>query len=164
VLLRLAVRRMGGWLWTARLSDVVQEVNESRRPVARRWATRALLTLGGVITFLAVVLVVAAWTEDVAIDGDMRRVNAEVVSDDFSRTLIRFYTPDGAEHIPQTGVLYPSGLRVGDVVKVEYRLDNPEQVRVAGRNAVVTVLPVGLTLLGVWAVLVPSVWWLRRRL
>jgi hypothetical protein len=143
---------------------VVQEVGETRRPVARRWATRALLILGGLITFLAVVLVVAAWTEDVAIDGNLGKVNAEVVSDDFSRTLVRFYTLDGAEHIPQTGVLYPSGLRIGDVVEVEYRLDNPEQVRVAGRGAVVTLLPVGLTLLGVWAVLVPSVWWLRRRL
>jgi hypothetical protein len=139
-------------------------VSERRRPVARRWATRGLLTLGGLITFLAVVLVVAAWTEDVAIDEDLGVANAEVVSDDFSRTLIRFYTPDGAEHIPQTGVLYPSGLRVGDLVQVEYRQENPEQVRVAGRGAIVTVLPVGLTLVGVWAVLAPSVWWLRRRL
>jgi hypothetical protein len=51
---------------------------------------------------------------------------------------------------------------VGDVVEVEYRQDNPEIVRVAGRGAVVTLLPVGLTLLAVWAVLVPSIWALRR--
>ena len=61
------------------------------------------------------VLVVAAWTEDISIDGDIGFADAEVVSDDFSRTLVRFYTPDGAEHIPQVGVLYPSGLKVGDV-------------------------------------------------
>ena len=86
-----------------------------------------------------------------------------MVSDNFSRTLVRFYTADGAEHIPQVGVLYPAGLKVGDVVEVEYRQDNPELVRVAGRGAFVTLLPVGLTVLGVWAVLVPAVWWLRRR-
>jgi hypothetical protein len=142
----------------------VTQVTEGRKPLVRRWVTRGLLALGAAITFLGVVLVVAAWTEDIAIDGNTVRVDAEVVSDDFSRTLIRFYTPDGAEHIPQVGVLYPSGLKVGDVVEVEYNQENPELVRVAGRGAVVTLLPVGLTLLGVWAVLIPAVWWLRRRL
>ena len=59
-------------------------------------------------------------------------------------------------------MLYPAGLEVGDVVEVEFRQDNPELVRVAGRGAVLTLLPVGLTLLGVWAVLIPSIWVLRR--
>ncbi|TDV47013.1 hypothetical protein CLV71_110196 [Actinophytocola oryzae] len=123
-----------------------------------------MLALASVITFLGVVLVVAAWTEDISIDSNTGYANAQVVADDFTRTLVRFYTSDGAEHIPQTGVLYPAGLRVGDVVQVEYRQDNPELVRVAGRGAIVTLLPVGLTLLGVWAVTVPTVWWLRRRM
>lgn len=140
------------------------QVTDGRKPLVRRWVTRGLLGFGALLTFLGVVLVVAAWTEDIAIDGNLGQVNAEVVSDDFSRTLVRFYTPDGAEHIPQVGVLYPSGLKVGDYVEVEYSQENPELVRVAGRGAVVTLLPVGLTLLVVWAVLVPTVWWLRRRL
>lgn len=139
------------------------EVTESRRPLVRRWVTRGLLVLGAVITFLGVVLVVAAWTEDISIDGDIGYANAEVVADSFTRTLVRFYTPDGAEHIPQVGVLYPAGLEVGDVVEVEYRQENPELVRVGGRGALVTLLPVALTILGVWAVIVPSVWALRRR-
>jgi len=142
----------------------VTQVTDGRKPRARRWVTRGLLTFGAILTFLGVVLVVAAWTEDISIDRDFGKADAEVVSDDFSRTLVLFYTPDGAEHIPQTGVLYPSGLEVGDVVEVEYNQANPEQVRVAGRGAVVTLLPVGLTLLVVWAVLIPAVWWLRRRL
>ena len=140
------------------------QVTDARKPLVRRWASRCLLAFGAIVTFLGVVLVVAAWTEDISIDGNLGRVNAEVVSDDFSRTLIRFYTPDGAEHVPQVGVLYPSGLKVGDVVEVEYNQENPELVRVAGRGAVVTLLPVGLTLLVVWAVVIPAVWWLRRRL
>lgn len=146
----------------ARLSGVTQ-VTDGRKPLVRRWAARGLLALGAIVTFLGVVLVVAAWTEDIAIDGDIGYADAEVVSDDFSRTLVRFYTPDGAEHIPQVGVLYPSGLKAGDVVEVEYSQEDPELVRVAGRGAVVTLLPVGLTLLAVWAVLIPAVWWLRRR-
>lgn len=143
---------------------LVTQVTDGRKPLVRRWVTRGLLAFGAIVTFLAVVLVVAAWTEDIAIDGNLGRVDAEVVSADFSRTLIRFYTPDGAEHVPQVGVLYPADLQAGDVVEVEYNQANPEQVRVAGRGAVVTLLPVGLTLLVVWAVVIPSVWWLRRRL
>ena len=144
---------------------VVQQVTNApadRRRLIRRIAARSLLALGGVITFLCVALVVGAWTEDVSIDRNVGLANAEVVADSATRTLVRFYTPDGAEHIPQTGVLYPAGLNVGDVVEVEYQQDNPELVRVAGRSAVVTLLPVGLTLLGAWAVLIPSIWALRR--
>ncbi|MGH3876197.1 MAG: DUF3592 domain-containing protein [Actinophytocola sp.] len=144
---------------------VVQHENlapAQRRRRLRRVVSRVLLALGGVVTFLCVVFVVAAWTEDIAIDRNTGYANAEVVSDSVTRTLVRFYTPDGAEYVPQTGVLYPAGLNAGDVVEVEYRQDDPELVRVAGRGAVVTLLPVGLTLLAVWAVLVPSVWALRR--
>ena len=148
----------------ATLSGVVAQVTETRKPKRLRWTRRGLLALAAVVTFLGIVLVVAAWTEDINIDADTGRTNAEVVSVNFTRTLVRFYTPDGAEHIPQTGVLYPSGLKEGDVVQVEYRQDDPELVRVAGRGAIVTLLPVGLTVLGVWAVIVPAAWWLRRRM
>ncbi|MFC4853116.1 DUF3592 domain-containing protein [Actinophytocola glycyrrhizae] len=140
------------------------QVRDGRKPLVLRWVTRGLLAFGAIVTFLGVVLVIAAWTEDIAIDGDIGYADAEVVSDDFSRTLVRFYSPDGAEHIPQVGVLYPAGLTAGDVVEVEYNQENPELVRVAGRGAVVTLLPVGVTLLVMWAVLIPAVWWLRRRL
>lgn len=142
---------------------VGQQGTEARRRLIRRIVARSLLAFGGVVTFLGVVLMVAAWTEDIAIDEDTALVNAEVLDDTFARTLIRFYTPDGAEHIPQVGVLYPAGLEVGQVVEVEYRQDNPDLVRVAGRGAVVTLLPVGLTIVAVWTVLVPSVWVLRSR-
>jgi hypothetical protein len=146
------------------LSGVVQQVTDTRTPLVRRWVRRGLLGIGCVITFLGVVLVVAAWTEDIKIDADTGLADAEVVVSDFSRTLVRFYTDDGAEHIPQVGVLYPAGLKVGDVIKVEYSQDDPDLVRVAGRGAVVTLLPVGSTLFGVWVVVGSTVWWLRRRM
>jgi hypothetical protein len=146
-----------------RLASVVGQGTAARRRLIQRIVVRSLLAFGGIVTFLGVVLMVAAWTEDISIDEDIAHTKAEVLDDSFTRTLIRFYTPDGAEHIPQLGVLYPAGLEVGDVVEIEYRQDNPELARVAGRGAVVTLLPVGLTVLAVWAVLVPSVWALRRR-
>lgn len=146
----------------ATLTGVTQQV--TRRPRVRRWLSRGLLVFAAIVTFLCVVLVVAAWTEDISIDDNTGYADAEVVSDTFTRTLVLFYAKDGAEHIPQTGVLYPSGLKEGDVVRVEYSKDNPELVRVAGRGAVITLLPVGLTLVIVWAVVIPGVWWVRRRM
>jgi hypothetical protein len=134
----------------------------ARRRLIRRFAVRGLLAVGVIVTFLCGVLVIAAWTEDASIERNLGVTNAEVVADSMTRTVVRFYTPDGAEHVPQTGVLYPSGLEVDDRVEVEFKQDNPELVRVAGRSAVVMLLPVGLTLLAVWAVLVPSIWALRR--
>lgn len=133
-----------------------------RRRLIRRFAVRGLVAVGVIVTFLSGVLVIAAWTEDASIERNIGVANAQVVADSATRTVVRFYTPDGAEHVPQTGVLYPAGLNVNDVVEVEFRQDNPELVRVAGRSAVVMLLPVGLTLLAVWAVLVPSIWALRR--
>ena len=145
---------------------MVQQVTQpraDRRRLIRRIAARSLLALGGVITFLCVVLVVAAWNEDRAIERGTGYANAEVVSVSFQRTLVRFQTPDGAEHIPSVGVLYPEALEVGQFVQVEYDQRNPELVRVAGRGAWIAVLPVGTTVLAAWIVLLPVAWWLRRR-
>ena len=61
-------------------------------------------------------LVVGAWTEDAKIDGHTGHAEAKVVSVSFQRTLVRYQTPDGAEHIPSVGVLYPEGLSEGDTV------------------------------------------------
>lgn len=132
---------------------------------ARTWliAARVVLVIGLLITALGVLLVVAAWTEDLQIDGNTGHATAEVVSVTAQRTLVRFQTPDGAEHIPQVGVLYPEGLEDGQRVRVEYDTRNPELVRVAGRGAGLTLLPVSTTVLGAWVVLVPALIWLRRR-
>jgi hypothetical protein len=134
-----------------------------RRTPTRRIALRVVLVIGAVVTGLGLLLVVAAWTEDARISGQTGYADAEVVSVSFQRTLVRFQTPDGAEHIPSVGVLYPEALEQGQVVRVEYDQRNPDLVRVAGRDAWLTLLPVGTTVLAAWVVLLPVVWWLRRQ-
>ncbi|HEX2289436.1 MAG TPA: DUF3592 domain-containing protein [Pseudonocardiaceae bacterium] len=130
-----------------------------------RWiAVRAVLAVGALVTGLGLLLVIAAWTTDARIDGQTGYANAEVVSVSFQRTLVRFQTPDGAEHIPSVGVLYPEALEQGQVVQVEYDQRNPDLVRVAGRGAWLTVLPVATITLATWVVLLPVAWWLRRPL
>lgn len=141
---------------------VVEQVVPARRERARRIAVRVLLSVGALVTGLGLLLMVAAWTEDAKIDKSTGRANAEVVSVSFQRTLVRFQTPDGAEHIPSVGVLYPEALEEGQTVQVEYDQRDPELVRVAGRGAALTLLPVGTTVLATWVIVVPVVWWLRR--
>lgn len=135
----------------------------NRRARARLIATWALLAVGAIITGLGLLLIVAGVIEDSRIDRHTGTTTAKVVSVTFQRTLVRFQTPDGAEHIPTVGVLYPESLQEGQVVLVEYDQTNPDLVRVAGRGVYITLLPVGTTVLATWVIIVPVLWWVRSR-
>ncbi|GAA1334338.1 DUF3592 domain-containing protein [Catellatospora bangladeshensis] len=127
-------------------------------------AVRALLVLGAVVTLIGVVLLAACLRNDLAIEKRLGRATAEVVSVSFQRTVVRFATPDGAVHSPEQGVLYPDGLEPGQLVRIEYDTADPELARVAERTWALAILPISTFLLAVWAVLLPLVWWIRRRL
>ncbi|WP_245633722.1 DUF3592 domain-containing protein [Amycolatopsis jejuensis] len=107
-------------------------------------------------------LVFAAVRNDNAIAAHLGTATATVESVNFDRTIIQYQTPDGVVHSPATGILYPSGLKAGQLVAIEYDATNPDLTRVAGRTATLTLLPVGVTLLVTWLVAVPLLWWLRR--
>ncbi|MEV8442503.1 DUF3592 domain-containing protein [Actinosynnema sp. NPDC051121] len=139
-------------------------VRTGARPQARLLVSRALVVLGAVVTLIGVILVAACWRDDVMIEERLGKATAEVVSVSFQRTVVRFATPDGAVHSPSQGLLYPDGLEPGQLVRIEYDTADPEVARVAGRTAVLALLPVGTFLLAVWAVLLPLAWWARRRL
>lgn len=96
----------------------------------RRAVCRALFVVGGVITLVCVLLPIACWRDDVAIERSMGQAVAQVDSVSFNRTVVRYATPDGRVIIPSQGVLYPDGLKVGDNVRVEYDQTNPELTRV----------------------------------
>jgi hypothetical protein len=128
----------------------------------RRAVCKALFVVGGVITLVCVLLPIACWRDDVAIERSMGQAVAQVDSVSFNRTVVRYATPDGRVIIPSQGVLYPAGLSVGDNVRVEYDQTNPELTRVAGRTAVLSLLPVGTVLVSVWIVIAAVVTVLRR--
>jgi hypothetical protein len=122
-----------------------------------------LTVVGAVFTGLCLLVLVACWQDDAAIDAHLGQATADVLSSSPSRTAVRFVTPDGTVNIPDTGVLYPQGLIAGERVRVEYDTQNPQLVRVAGRDYQLAFLPVGTAILIAWAVLAPTLWWLRRR-
>jgi hypothetical protein len=79
------------------------------------------------------------------------------------RTLVQFAVPGGKVYRPDGGVAYPSGLQVGQLVRVEYDRADPDQVRVAGRTWVRGLTPAVVAVAALWSVLGPTTWWLRRR-
>ncbi|MCE6995904.1 DUF3592 domain-containing protein [Saccharothrix sp. S26] len=137
-------------------------VRTGARPKAWLLVSRSLVVLGAVVTLIGVILVAACWRDDLMIEKRLGKATAEVVSVSFQRTVVRFATPDGAVHSPSQGLLYPDGLEPGQLVRIEYDTSDPEVVRVAGRTAVLALLPVGTFLLAVWAVLAPLAWWCAR--
>jgi hypothetical protein len=121
-----------------------------------------VLGVASLITILCVALFFAAVRNDASIEGQLGTVNAQVDSVAFDRTIIHFQTPDGITHSPATGVLYPDGLSVGEVIRIQYDIGNTELTRVAGRSAELTLLPLGSTIGFTWLVAAPLLWWIRR--
>ncbi|RMI31044.1 DUF3592 domain-containing protein [Nocardia stercoris] len=117
-----------------------------------------------VVTFtvLPVLLVFAAWRNDMLIDSDKGVTSAEVLSAGRMRSAVIFVTPDGATHNPRVGVLYPTKLIAGERINVEYRRSDPELVRVAGRDVRVAIVPALSVIVVAWALALPALWLLRR--
>ncbi len=135
-----------------------QDLGRWRRPVS--WV---LLAAAGVLTSLIVLALAGAALDDAEIDARTGHATAQVLVVTSMRTLVQFAALDGQVYSPDEGVAYPSGLQVGQLVRVEYDSADPEQVRVAGRSWVTGVAPAAITLTVLWVLVVPAVWWLRRR-
>ncbi|MGH4011363.1 MAG: DUF3592 domain-containing protein [Pseudonocardiaceae bacterium] len=128
----------------------------------RRQASWVLLA-AGVLTGLIVLALAGAALDDAEIDARTGHATARVLEVTSMRTLVQFAVPDGRVYSPKEGVAYPSGLQVGQLVRVEYDRVDPEQVRVAGRTWATGVVPAVITLVVLWALVAPLTWWLRRR-
>jgi hypothetical protein len=151
--------KRGSWL----LDELVALVRPVVMPIFRRLPT-VIFVLCALLTTICVSTVLGAVRDDIAISRHPAVTTAEVLpGSGFSRTLIRFTTTDGKLLVPEKGVYYPRDLREGQFVLVQYDVTHPDRVRVLGRNASMGLLPVGLMLLGIWAVLLPLGWWLRGR-
>jgi hypothetical protein len=101
--------------------------------------------------------------DDTGIDARTGHATAQVLAVTSMRTLVQFAVPGGRVYRPDEGVAYPSELRVGQLVRVEYDRADPDQVRVAGRTWVQGVTPAAIMLVTLWLVTIPATWWLRWR-
>jgi hypothetical protein len=123
----------------------------------------APLAVAGVLTVLITMALAGAALDDAGIDARTGHATAQVLAVTPMRTLVQFAVPEGRVYRPDEGVAYPSGLKVGQLVRVEYDSADPDQVRVAGRAWTQGVTPVAVTLVALWLVGGSVTWWLRRR-
>lgn len=118
--------------------------------------------IAAAVSVLAVLLVLAAWRDDLLISSDKGVTSAEVLSAGRLRSAVTYVTPDGVTHNPKVGVLYPTKLTAGERINVEYSRSDPELVRVAGRDARVAVIPALSVIVVVWVAALPVLWVVRR--
>ncbi|GAB2730219.1 DUF3592 domain-containing protein [Nocardia thraciensis] len=121
-----------------------------------------VLVAATAVSVLAVLLVLAAWRDDLLINSDKGVTSAEVLSAGRLRSAVTYVTPDGVTRNPKVGVLYPTKLTAGERINVEYSRQDPELVRVAGRDARVAIIPALSVIVVAWALALPTLWLLRR--
>ena len=145
----------------------IDELASLLRPVgvvlSRRLA-EIVLGLAVLITVLSVFAIAGAAVDDRAIAANPATAQADVLEgSSFTRTLVRFTVANGEVWVPERGVFYPRGLQVGSTIVVEYDVTDPDLVRVAGRSALGSMVPLLLSTLVGWLVLGPLALWIRRR-
>ncbi|WP_084520202.1 DUF3592 domain-containing protein [Nocardia mexicana] len=133
-----------------------------RRPVRLRRTRIGVLVAATAVSVLAVLLVLAAWRDDMLINSDKGVTSAEVLSAGRLRSAVTYVTPDGVTRNPKVGVLYPTKLTAGERINVEYSKKDPELVRVAGRDARVAIIPALSVIVVAWALALPALWLVRR--
>jgi uncharacterized protein DUF3592 len=136
------------------------------RQILGRWRWPGWWVLpaaAGLLTGLIALALAGAVLDDAEIDAHTGHATAQVLAVTSMRTLVQFAGPDGMVYRPDEGLAYPSGLQVGQLVRVEYDSADPDQVRVAGRSWVPGVAPASVTLVALWVLVAPATWWLRRR-
>jgi hypothetical protein len=125
-----------------------------------------LLAAVGLLTGLITLALAGAALDDAEIDARTGHATAQVLAVTSMRTLVQFAAPDGKVYRPEEGLAYPSGLQVGQLVRVEYDSADPRQFRVAGRTWVVGVAPALVTLVALGVLVgvlgTTATWWSRR--
>ncbi|MDK4232754.1 DUF3592 domain-containing protein [Corynebacterium accolens] len=86
-------------------------------------------------------LVVGPFLNDRAISAQPSRALATVKDVGVLRTTVDFQDSDGIYHAPRQGLLYPTDLGEGQQVWVQYAEDNPDLVKVEGREWTLAVIP-----------------------
>ena len=91
-------------------------------------------------------IVVGPAINDYTIDSNPGRALARVTATDDSlfittKVTVEYQDEESVYHSPEDGILYPTGLGVGQRVWVTYAKSNPELVKVQGREWTLSIIP-----------------------
>lgn len=103
-------------------------------------------------------MVIGPFLNDRTIGANPGRALATVTDVGTLRTFVDFQDSEGIYHTPPTGLLYPSGLGEGQQVWVLYAKNNPDLVKVEGREWTLSIIP-ALSSAAVTTLIAGALWW-----
>lgn len=139
-------------LWQFVIPHLYGEPGETRRGRILRRIRIGIVVAACLVTLQSVLLVLGAWRNDQQIESHLGVAAASVLDAGPRRSTIEFVTPDRVTYRPELGVLYPSRLENGMRIYVEYDMQNPDLVRVQGRDASLAIIPAGSIAVVGWLV------------
>jgi hypothetical protein len=139
-------------LWQFVIPHLYGEPGETRRGRILRRVRIGIVVVACLVTLQSVLLVLGAWRNDRQIERHLGVAAASVLDAGPRRSTIEFVTPDRVTYRPELGVLYPSRLENGMRIYVEYDTNDPDLVRVQGRDASLAIIPAGSIAVVGWLV------------
>lgn len=146
-----AMQRLRMWRDRRRWDDYTRSQMRLRYRKALRYGQIAALILAGFSVILSVGMVLGCAISDLHIARHYATTYARVESVDRTSTYITFTDRNGVVVNPQRGVLYPTGVREGQNIRIDYDDTNPQFARISGRNWTLSILPA----LSVLAIVLP---------
>lgn len=131
----------------------------------RRRVNQLIVALYAVALLASVAMVIGPFINDMKIGADPQRALGTITGVDWMRTAVEYQDADGIYYQPSSGLLYPTGLVPGQQVWVNYAADNPELVKVEGREWTLSIIP-ALSVTVVSTLITGGAWWMvnyRRR-
>lgn len=153
--------------WDSFVPHLSGDPNETRTERVLRRVRLGVVLLACLVTLQSTLMVLGAWRNDRQIERHMGVAEANVLDAGPRRSTIEFVTPDRVTYRPELGVLYPSELEKGMRIYVEYDVNNPDLVRVQGRDASLAIIPAGSIAVVGWLVAAAALgglFYLQRRL
>ncbi|MEQ3835472.1 DUF3592 domain-containing protein [Lawsonella clevelandensis] len=106
-----------------------------------RYTQIILIALACFALLMAVSMVVGCGISDLHINSHLASTYARVESTERSTRYVSFVDRDGNVQNPRNGVLYPTGVREGQLVRVDYDYTNPNYARISGRSWTLSIVP-----------------------
>ncbi|MBP3089292.1 DUF3592 domain-containing protein [Corynebacterium sp. sy017] len=128
-------------------------------PRIRHRLRQLLLFLYACVVLGCFTMVIGPFLNDQVINEDPGRGLATVIDTGRFRTSVEYQDEQGKYHLPEKGLLYPTGLGQGQRVWVTYAKTQPDLVKVEGRTWTLSFIPAGSCLV-VSTIVFALLWWL----
>ncbi|GAA1470850.1 hypothetical protein CFELI_01505 [Corynebacterium felinum] len=118
----------------------------------KRRAIQAVLFLYAAAMVGCAAMVIGPALNDWTIESNPGRALAKVTAVTNTKTVVEYQDEEGVYHSPHNGLLYPTGLGVGQRVWINYAKTDPELAKVEGRKWTLALIPAASVFAGIHVV------------